>query len=248
MSDSHAISSESRDDTAPELRHVPGATEHAHGHSPFVAHQFDDLAQQKEAATLGMWAFLATEVMFFAGAFLGYAIYRSYYHEAFTAASRLENWIIGGFNTCVLLVSSLTVALAVHAAQTGNRKGILQYLGATIGLGLIFLGVKVYEYHHLITEGLFPGAWEPHELSPGVMGGARIFFSFYFAMTGLHALHMIIGIGIIAYVMGMTYKGRFTSEYYNPVEITGLYWHFVDIVWIFLFPLLYLVDRAHHFA
>jgi cytochrome c oxidase subunit 3 len=247
LSDSHAIpSAEPRAYTAPELHKYPDADEHAHGHNPYVAHQFDDLAQQKEASTLGMWAFLGTEVMFFAGAFLGYAIYRSYYHEGFVAASRLENWFVGALNTCVLLVSSLTVALAVHAAQLGHRKQILQYLGATIVLGLIFLGVKVFEYSHLIHEGLFPGAWhpDPHTLAAQYHGAGRIFFSFYFAMTGLHALHMIIGVGIIGYIMWMAHKGRFTREYYNPVEITGLYWHFVDIVWIFLYPLLYLVDRS----
>lgn len=245
MSNSDAIPYESRDHTAPQLRPVAHADE-PHGHHPHVAHQFDDLAQQKEAGTLGMWAFLGTEVMFFAGAFLGYSVYRSYYFEAFVAASIQENWIIGALNTCVLLVSSLTVALAVHAAQTDNRKGILRYLGATIVLGVVFLGVKAYEYTHLIHEGLFPGAWHPspEAIPPQFNSGAQIFFSFYFAMTGLHALHMIIGIGVIGYIMWMAYRRQFTREYYNPVEITGLYWHFVDIVWIFLYPLLYLVDRA----
>ena len=221
------------------------AAEHeAHGHS-LVAHQFDDLAQQHEASTLGMWAFLATEIMFFGGALTGYAVYRSSYPEAFAAASAKENWLIGAINTGVLLCSSLTMALAVHSAQMGSRKGIVRWLMATIVFGAAFLGVKAYEYTHLFHERLFP---RPDMFDPQMKhfpahlhGPAQIFYSFYFAMTGLHALHMIIGIGIILYVAGMAWRGRFSPAYHNPVEMTGLYWHFVDVVWIFLYPLLYLI-------
>jgi cytochrome c oxidase subunit 3 len=219
----------------------------AHGQS-LVAHQFDDLAQQHEASTLGMWAFLATEVMFFGGALTGYAVYRASYPDAFGAASRLEMWHVGAFNTAVLLVSSLTMALAVHAAQVGERKMIVKWLMATIFFGAVFLGVKAFEYNHLFHEHLVPGPdfgkgthfWpdDPHH------GPAQIFYSFYFAMTGLHALHMVIGIGVILFVAWQAWRGRFSPEYHNPVEMTGLYWHFVDIVWIFLYPLLYLIDRT----
>jgi cytochrome c oxidase subunit 3 len=222
-----------------------------HGHS-MVAHQFDDLAQQHEASTLGMWAFLATEIMFFGGALVAYAIYRHSYYDAFAAASKLENWKIGGFNTGVLLCSSLSVALAVHAAQMGNRRWIVRWLLITVLFGLAFLGVKAYEYTHLFHEHLVPGA---HFDAPRVENGeqlpphfpeylrsnAQLFYSFYFVLTGLHALHMVIGVGVILYVAWMAHRGRFNAQYHNPVEITGLYWHFVDIVWIFLYPLLYLI-------
>ena len=241
-----------------------GAPGHGGGEHSHVAHQFDDLAQQKEAVTLGMWAFLATEIMFFGGAFLAYSLYRFSYPEAFNRASDLESWPVGLFNTGVLLFSSLFVVLAVHAAHHGDRRGIILWLAMTIVAAFVFFGVKAYEYHHLWEERLIPGA-RFDEYRPGhtqhfapppgatpeqvihadqIKRGAQIFFSFYFAATGLHALHMVIGVGVIAYVIWMAYRGRFTREYYNPVEITGLYWHFVDIVWIFLYPLLYLVDRA----
>jgi cytochrome c oxidase subunit 3 len=221
----------------------------AHGHS-MVAHQFDDLAQQHEASTLGMWAFLATEIMFFGGALLCYAVYRHSYYDAFAAASKLENWRIGAFNTGVLLCSSLSVALAVHAAQTGNRRWIVRWLLITIVFGLAFLGVKAYEYSHLFHENLVPGAHFDAPIHGGaarhfpdhLRDQAQIFYSFYFALTGLHALHMVIGVGIILYVARLAHRGRFTPEYHNPVEMTGLYWHFVDIVWIFLYPLLYLIS------
>ena len=224
---------------------------HGSGH---VAHQFDDAAQQKEAATLGMWAFLATEVMFFGGVLLAYAIYRSSYSEAFAAASQLEDWKIGGFNTLVLLCSSLTVVLAVYSAHHGNSRAVVKWILVTIVFGLAFLGVKAYEYNHLYHEHLIPGrnfdaphvseggASHRHFEDPQIRRGAEIFFSLYFCATGIHALHMIVGIGIMLVIAWMAHRGRFTPDYYNPVEISGLYWHFVDIVWIFLYPLLYLID------
>lgn len=234
---------------------------HDGGHHSHVAHQFDDLAQQKEAVTLGMWAFLATEIMFFGGAFLLYSIYRHAYPEAFAAASEHEKVFVGAFNTAVLLCSSFTVVLAVHAAHHANRRGIMLWLAVTIAFAFAFFGVKAYEYYSLYQENLIPGVhfdqhgemFPPKQNTPEAIAeadyvrrGAQIFFSFYFVATGLHALHMVIGVGVISYVIWMAYKGRFTREYYNPVEITGLYWHFVDIVWIFLYPLLYLVDRSGH--
>ena len=236
--------------------HAPpsaAALAEAHGHS-MVAHQFDDLAQQHEASTLGMWAFLATEVMFFGGALTAYAVYRNSYPDAFAAASRLENWKVGFVNTAILLCSSLTMAMAVHAAQMGSRKWTVNWLLITIVFGAAFLGVKAYEYHHLFDEHLVPGrnfdaprfddagnALEPH-FSEVMRRPAQIFYSLYFGMTGLHALHMLIGFGVILFVAWQAWRGKFTSEYHNPVEMTGLYWHFVDIVWIFIYPLFYLID------
>lgn len=221
-------------------------TTETHGHEvSILAHHFDDLDQQKEAHTLGMWAFLATEVMFFGGVLTAYSVYRTSYPTAFAAASNLENLWIGAANTCVLLVSSFTVVLAVHAAQNGDTKGIIRNIWLTILFGTVFLGVKAFEYSHLIHEGLVPGAgFDPHGLiqPPELRRPASIFFALYFTMTGIHALHMIVGIGIMLWVIYLAKRGRFTTNYYNPVEISGLYWHFVDIVWIFLYPLLYLID------
>ncbi len=210
---------------------------HVHGG---LQHHFDDLAQQHEASTIGMWTFLITEVMFFGGLFLAYIFVRTYYGHAFAAASHELDWKLGFLNTLVLLTSSLTMAFAVRSAQLGRSKLIVRYLIATIGLGLVFLGIKAFEYYVKYEHGLIPGLhWQPHELHDPA---AQAYFFLYFAMTGVHALHMIIGIGIVSVIAWMARSGRFDENYYNPVEVTGLYWHFVDIVWIFLYPLLYLVD------
>jgi cytochrome c oxidase subunit 3 len=205
------------------------------------AHQFDDRAQQAEAVSIGMWAFLVQEILFFGGLFTGYAVYRSYYPEAFIEGSHHLDIFLGGFNTVVLIASSLTMALAVHAAQTSKRVQLVFFLLATLFLGFVFLGVKVIEYSDKFHHHLIPGFnffWEgPHARQ------VQIFYSFYFAMTGMHALHMIIGAIVITPIIFMAIRGRFSERYYAPVEIFGLYWHFVDIVWIFLFPLLYLIGR-----
>jgi len=208
-------------------------------HVSLVAHQFDDAAQQREAGTLGMWTFLVTEILFFGGMFAGYSVYRALYPAAFQAGSRAMNLTIGSVNTAVLIVSSLTMALAVHASQTGRRKALVRYLLATMLFGAMFLGFKAIEWTAEFREHHLPG---PHF----AFGGAdprhsELFFSFYFAMTGMHAAHMIIGLGLLTYLVIAAAKGRFTPAYNNPVLIGGLYWHFVDIVWIFLYPLLYLV-------
>ena len=211
-------------------------------HSIALAHQFDDLGQQKEASIFGMWVFLVTEVMFFGGMFAGYATYRFRYHEAFMAGSNHLDILLGGINTAVLILSSLTMAMAVHAAQLSKRRALMVYLVLTMLLGSAFLGIKAVEYSHKFHQHLVPG---PHFAFEGAdPQHAQLFFSFYFAMTGFHALHMIIGLGLLAVILWMAYKGRFSAEYNNPVEVSGLYWHFVDIVWIFLFPLLYLI--GHH--
>jgi cytochrome c oxidase subunit III len=221
---------------------LPEAVPHAHPQA--LAHQFDSLEQQRDAATLGMWAFLVTEILFFGGLFTVYMVYRSWYPDAFAAASHeLVIWA-GTTNTAVLITSSLTMALAVHAAQTGNRRMLIMLLVATIALGGVFLGIKAFEYYTEWVEHHVPGL--NYDFEPEYYRNAQIFFSLYFLMTGLHALHMIIGIGVMLFMLWWAVRGIITPEYYNPVEIAGLYWHFVDIVWIFLFPLLYLIGRHTH--
>ena len=213
--------------------------EHPHGHHPFLQHHFEDLGQQHEASTLGMWMFLTTEILFFGGFFLGYAIYRGMYHAAWRVGADHQVWQIGAANTAVLIGSSLTMALAVWASSTNKRKLTVLMLVLTLILGAVFVGVKAYEYAEHIHEGLFPGAMFTY--SGPEARGVELFMVFYFGMTGMHALHMLIGFGLLIWMIWRAWRGDFGEEYYGPVEIMGLYWHFVDIVWIFLFPLLYLV-------
>jgi cytochrome c oxidase subunit 3 len=222
---------------------LPEAT-HPHPTISALAHQFDDLEQQREATTLGMWVFLVTEVLFFGGLFLVYTVYRSWYPAAFAAASHELDILLGTVNTAVLITSSLTMALAVHAAQLGQRRLLMTFLIATMLLGTVFLGIKSVEYYHKFVEHHVPGSSFAFEKE--YFRQAQIFFSLYFMMTGLHALHMIIGIGVMLWMLVWSWRGIVTAEYYSPIEISGLYWHFVDIVWIFLFPLLYLLGRHGH--
>ena len=236
----------------------------AHGadRHPALQHQFDSMSQQKEAAVLGMWSFLITEILFFGGLFMAYMLYRTWYHAAFVAASTSIVLFWGALNTVVLIASSLTMALAVRAAQTNKRKATVNWLIATMVLGMVFLGVKVIEYadkfeHHHVPGPNFVWAEPGHEsastgetahVSPeeaaNLQEHTQIFFSLYFTMTGLHALHMIVGVVLMCVITWMAWKGRFDEHWYTPVEMSGLYWHFVDIVWIYLFPLLYLIDRS----
>jgi cytochrome c oxidase subunit 3 len=204
--------------------------------------QFDDAAQQKDASTLGMWIFLITEIMFFGGMFLAYTVYRSLYPNVFAVASSSLNATIGAVNTAVLLCSSFTMVLAVRASQIGWRNGIVVFVILTVLLGGVFLGVKAYEWNEKFEEHHVPGPTFHLEGTP-LQGQAQIFFALYFAMTGLHALHMVVGVGIMAFILYHAWKGIYTPEYNTPVDVAGLYWHFVDIIWIFLFPLLYLIDR-----
>jgi cytochrome c oxidase subunit 3 len=210
-------------------------------HDQDFAHQFDSAEQQHGAAQLGMWVFIAQEILFFGGLFLAYTYYRFLFPEAFAQASHHLDVTLGCINTAVLIGSSLTMALAVHGAQLGKRWPQVIFLILTIVLGSIFLGIKTIEYGHKFHEHLVPG---PNFLFPGGDAvHAQVFFSLYFVMTGLHALHMIIGIAILAVLTVMAWRGSFDGAYYSPIELTGLYWHFVDIIWIFLFPLLYLLGR-----
>jgi cytochrome c oxidase subunit 3 len=204
-------------------------------------HQFDDVEQQYEAASLGMWTFLLTEIMFFGGLFTGYAVYRAAYPAAFAEGSHHLDIVLGGVNTAVLICSSLTMALAVHSAQLGERQSLTRFLLLTMLLGLVFLGIKGLEYAHKFVEHLVPGSGFLAEGSHAPQ--VQLFFGFYFSMTGMHALHMVIGIGILAVLTWQAWRGYFSPAYLTPVELTGLYWHFVDIIWIFLFPLLYLIGR-----
>lgn len=213
-----------------------------------LQHHFADFKQQKESVVLGMWSFLIQEVMFFGGLFATYVVYRSQYPEAFAQASSLLNVNLGGVNTIVLICSSLTMAMAVHAASKGDRAAIAVWLLLTIVFGGIFLGVKVVEYKDKWDHGLIPGIadhglLQDHDTHKPRPTGFSLYFALYFAMTGLHAIHMLIGIPILALLAINGLRGKYGPEWYTPVEMTGLYWHFVDIVWIFLFPLLYLVER-----
>ena len=224
--------------------HLSRASSRDQAPHPALAHHFDSLAQQSEATTLGMWVFLVTEVLFFGGLFATYMIYRSWYPDAFAAASHELDVTLGTINTVVLITSSLTMALAVHAAQLGQRKALMLLLILTMVLGGAFLGIKSVEYYHKFVEHHVPGPSFQFEAEH--IRHAQIFFSLYFVMTGLHAVHMIIGIGIMLVMLYWSWNGTITEEYSSPIEISGLYWHFVDIVWIFLFPLLYLIGRHAH--
>jgi len=210
-------------------------------HEIALQHHFDDMEQQLEASSLGMWAFLVTEILFFGGLFAGYLVYRYNYPEAFRIGSHELDITLGAINTAVLIGSSLTMALAVHFAEYGKRGKIILFLVLTIVLGSVFLGIKAIEYTHKAHEHLVPGTGFMFD-APNA-DQVRIFFSFYFSMTGLHAFHMVIGVGLLSYLIHQAWKGRYSAEYNTPVEMVGLYWHFVDIVWIFLFPLLYLIGR-----
>jgi cytochrome c oxidase subunit 3 len=231
---------------------------------------FQTLEQQKETATLGMWIFLVTEVLFFGGLFLAYTINRSAFSTAFGIGSNTLDITLGAGNTVVLIMSSLTMAMAVWSAQVGKKKLVSIFLIATLVLGTVFLGVKAIEYKQKYDHHLIPGsgfdmryrsthptpADDPKEMAlekeevqkafekdPDIKSHSQLYFSLYFGMTGLHALHMIIGAGLLIWLIKGSFAGRFTPQYNTPVEVVGLYWHFVDIVWIYLFPLLYLIDR-----
>ncbi|MBL9165255.1 MAG: cytochrome c oxidase subunit 3 family protein [Planctomycetaceae bacterium] len=212
--------------------------------TPVVAHHFDDWDQQYDACVLGMWTFLVTEVMFFGGAIGVYMIYRWQYPMAFAHASNeLDVWL-GTFNTFILLTSSLTVALGVRYAHTGESRKVGWMLIGTIFLGAIFLGIKAYEYYTKFHHNIAPLLDLPFDWRGADPGPTKIFFGLYFGMTGIHALHMIIGVVLMAMFIPAAFRNEYRDGNSLGVEVIGLYWHFVDLVWIFLFPLLYLVDRA----
>jgi cytochrome c oxidase subunit 3 len=210
--------------------------------------QYRDLDQQHETAALGMWVFLATEVMLFGGLFVGVAAYRYQYEEAFEKASVKLNWIIGGTNTVVLLVSSLFMVLAVHYAKLDRRRPLLWSLGITAFLGILFLALKGLEYYSDYWDNLIPGwRFDPTEwvekegLRSEDVPHVQLFLIFYWVMTGIHGLHVTIGISAVLAMWVLAKRGTFSAAYYSPVDVTALYWHFVDTVWIFLLPMLYLL-------
>jgi cytochrome c oxidase subunit 3 len=230
-----------------------------HGHGGLVAHHFADRAQQLESGTLGMWLFLATEVMFIGAIFVGFFAYRlnpNYFRAFKSGSENLITWI-GAVNTAVLLTSSLTVVLAIRAAQLGKQRQIFWFLIATIVLGAMFFGFKVLEYSKDYEEHLWPAVGAVFEPKEGfdlqkdfngdvaardiTVARAKLFFRFYYSLTGLHAAHMLVGLCIFGFLAVQAARGKYTPDSHAQLEISGLYWHFVDLVWIFLFPLLYLI-------
>jgi cytochrome c oxidase subunit 3 len=230
--------------------------EHAE-HPPYLRHHFATVEQQKETSTFGMWLFLLTEIMFFGGLFTAYLIYRNWYYPAFVAGSHQLSIVLGATNTAVLICSSFTMAMAVYSSEMRWRKALVGWLLATIVLGSVFLGIKAVEYHekwekHHVPGLNFSAAGFMHEdpsypedkpLPRDMAEKTQVYFSLYFAMTGMHALHMVIGVSILIILVIRAWGGAYTQGHMTTIENFGLYWHFVDIVWIFLFPLLYLISR-----
>lgn len=223
----------------------------SHSHHPSLAHHFKTLGQQFEAAKLGVWLFLATEILMFGGLFVGYVVFHGLYPETFAAGAKFLDWKLGATNTIVLLISSFTMAAGIHYAQVNQRSKSLQMLAITVICGLIFMVIKYFEYSHKIHLGLLPGKFfNPDvqhlgeafaQIPAEVREHLPLYFSFYFCMTGLHGSHVIAGVFMIIWVMKRTAASEFDSEFYTPVEGVGLFWHLVDLIWIYLFPLLYLV-------
>jgi cytochrome c oxidase subunit 3 len=215
----------------------------------FFQHHYNTVEQQAGAAKLGMWVFLATEILMFSGLFLAYFIIRLFYPEMVLGSHELLSKTMGGINTVVLLTSSFTMAMAVRAAQVGNTRMIVINLYLTIACALIFMVVKYFEYTGKFANGIFPGKYFDYERASAyaqshgheLVGLPHVFFGIYFCMTGLHGIHVLVGIGVLTWILRRAQKGHFGPQYYTPVENVGLYWHIVDLVWIFLFPLLYLV-------
>ena len=213
-----------------------------------LKHYFVNHEQQFDAAKLGMWLFLVTEILLFSGMFVAYAVYRSWHPEVFAQASELLDWRLGALNTVVLLASSFTVALSIHFVQKGENDKVVVLLLMTLLCAAIFMVVKYFEYSGKFSHGVFPGAgFEPHGIVDGKdyskydIPFAPQFFSIYFIMTGIHGVHVLVGMGLFGWLITRVARGHFSPQWYTPVELTGLYWHLVDIIWIFLFPLLYLI-------
>ena len=225
--------------------HAPAG--HGHGHGPkWLAHHFDTPVQQYDTAKLGMWAFLIQELLFFSGLFVAYGIYRQWYPHMFVAGSHQLDKIMGGTNTIVLLFSSLTAALSVRAAQLGQKKNTSIFLLITVACACAFLVIKFFEYRHKFHAGLLPGAYfapVEAELHKGIVlpANSQIFYSIYFMTTGVHGLHVLVGIGVLLWIWRRNERGDFSKEYFTAVDLAALYWHLVDLVWIYLFPLLYLI-------
>ena len=243
--------------THPHTHETAVAAEHHHASLPQHRHHFETEDQQREAATFGMWLFLLTEIMFFGGMFFAYLLYRNWYYDAFVVGSNQLSIPLGTANTAILITSGFFMALAVWASEVRKKGLLVIFLLLTSLFGLIFIGVKADEYHEKWEKHHIPGASfdvaefvNPHAyglkeqpLAPDMAQKVQIYFFLYFAMTGMHALHMIIGLGLLAWLTVRAYRGEFSAGYVAPIENFALYWHFVDIVWLFLFPLLYLINR-----
>ena len=214
-------------------------TQNTPGERPH-AHHFDSAEHEYQSSKQGVWLFLCTEILMFGGLFVAYALFHHLYPELFKAGSKYLDWKLGAANTVVLLFSSLTMALGIYYNQLRRKNMASLMLIITLICGFIFLGVKWVEYSHKFHEGLYPGAMFSGEI--GEVKNLALYFSFYFMMTGLHAIHVVTGMGLIVWVLIRTHRGEFGPDYYTPVEGVGLFWHLVDLVWIYLFPLLYLVS------
>ena len=212
---------------------------HSEAHPSFLQHHFSDADQQYQSAKLGMWLFLLTEVLLFGGLFCAYIIYRAWYPDMFYNAHQVLSVKSGAINTVVLIVSSLTIALAIRCVQLGQKKQAIAYLVVTLGCAAIFMVIKYFEYTHKIHLGQLPGKFYTFQDIEGT--NPHIFFSAYFLMTGLHGIHVLAGMGAITWVLFKVVNDKVGPEYYTPVEMTGLYWHLVDLIWIYLFPLFYLI-------
>jgi cytochrome c oxidase subunit 3 len=240
----------------------PGHGGEEHAHPKHLAHHFDSLQQQYDAGKLGIWAFIAQEILFFSGLFCAYAVYRYNYPDAFVYAHHFLSKTLGAVNTCVLLFSSLTMAWGVRCAQLGKQKGLQFFLLLTILCGLTFMVVKYFEYAHKAHESLLWGnhyapskevileAFEHsshggppsgHDKLPPEPPNVKTFFAIYFCLTGLHGIHVLVGIGLLCWLLFRARRGDFAPDNFTAVDFVGLYWHIVDLIWIFLFPLLYLI-------
>ncbi len=228
-----------------DLKHDPhghGAG-HSHEHAdPHFQHHFTDMEQQFDTSKIGMWLFLATEVLLFGGLFVGFGLMQARYPQEFLEAHEHLQKPLGALNTVVLLFSSWTMVMGVLSAQKSQTRKLVGYLTATILCACIFLVVKYFEYSHKFEDGLLPGHWYSHkgDLIPNSHGYAT-FFSFYFMMTGLHGIHIVAGIVVLIWILMRARKGEFSKSYFTPVDLVGLYWHLVDLIWIYLFPLYYLI-------
>ncbi len=199
--------------------------------------QYDDPEQQEKTAVTGIWIFLSTEILFFGGLFVAYIVYRSTYPAQFSLGVSLTDHLLGSMDAAILLASSFTMVMGLRAIQLGRQKALIGLLLLTIILGLSFLSLKGLEYHEHIVDHLLPG----RDFNQSLPRQVELFFVFYFLMTGLHAVHMTVGIGLLTVMTIMAWKRKFSAQYYNPIEVCGLYWSFVDIVWIWLYPLFYVI-------
>jgi cytochrome c oxidase subunit 3 len=237
-----------------DLQHDPhGHGDDAHGHpeDPHHQHHFTTMEQQFDTSKIGMWLFLATEVLLFGGLFVGFGMMQARFPEQFKEAHEHLQRPLGALNTVVLLFSSWSMVMGVLAARTNQRKKLVIFMIITIVCACIFLGVKYFEYSHKFEEGLLPGHFYTHhgdkiplvrDANGNTPNGYATFFSFYFMMTGLHGIHILVGIGLLAWIAIRGNRGEFNSSYYTPVDLVGLYWHLVDLIWIYLFPLYYLIS------